>query len=68
MKTLRRRYQQANKEAKWAILLTLGYFAWWYISAYGLSLPAVENTTMPRLYLGLPLWFFDQPAIKASAY
>lgn len=48
--------QQAHREALAAIALALGYFLWWYASAYGLSAPA-QDTTMPELYLGLPLWF-----------
>lgn len=55
MKTLSSRYQQAHKEAKWAIALALAYFAWWYGSAYGLAPEAIEQT--PTLYFGLPLWF-----------
>lgn len=57
MKTLTSRYQQAHKEAKWAIGLALAYFVWWYASAYGLA-PAPDNIqAMPTLYFGFPLWF-----------
>ena len=56
MDTLPGRYKQANKEAKWALVLTAAYFAWWYISAYGLGSPA-QDLSMPQLYFGFPLWF-----------
>ncbi|MGF1726594.1 YhdT family protein [Photobacterium nomapromontoriensis] len=56
MKTLTARYQQAHKEAKWAIALALAYFAWWYISAYAFA-PAGIEQTLPTLYWGFPLWF-----------
>ncbi|MEF1309470.1 YhdT family protein [Vibrio mytili] len=48
--------RQANREACWAILLALCYFAWWYISAYVFSGPQGE-TQRPNLYWGMPLWF-----------
>ena len=57
MKTLQSRYQQANKEANWSILLSLAYFAWWYVSAYGFSPDLSDVDTLPKLYFGLPLWF-----------
>lgn len=57
MKTLRSRYQQANKEAILAILLSLGYFVWWYLSAYGITPEQVTPESLPTLYFGLPLWF-----------
>lgn len=56
MKTLNSRYQQAHKEAKWAIALALAYFLWWYAFAYGLA-PNVLDERLPTLYFGLPLWF-----------
>lgn len=56
MKTLNSRYHQADKEAKWAILLAFGYFVWWYSTAYGLA-PQTADHSLPTLYFGLPLWF-----------
>ena len=56
MHTLRSRYKQANKEAKWALLLTVAYFVWWYICAYEFS-PSAQSVVIPELYFGLPLWF-----------
>ncbi|SJN59173.1 hypothetical protein VR7878_03267 [Vibrio ruber DSM 16370] len=49
-------YRQAHREALWAIALALGYFIWWYATAYGFSLPP-ESQTLPELYWGMPLWF-----------
>ncbi len=49
-------YRQARREALWAIGLALGYFVWWYCSAYQFSAP-IEDTRMPTLYWGMPLWF-----------
>ncbi len=49
-------YRQAHREALWAIALALGYFTWWYLSAYQFSAP-MEDTRMPTLYFGMPLWF-----------
>ncbi len=49
-------YKQANREAIWAVMLALGYFVWWYMTAYGFA-PAPDDTSMPTLYWGLPLWF-----------
>lgn len=57
MKTLDARYQQAHKEAKWAIGLALAYMAWWAISAYGLAPNPDQISAMPTLYFGFPLWF-----------
>ncbi|CAH0532397.1 hypothetical protein VST7929_00226 [Vibrio stylophorae] len=54
MRTLAQRYRQAHREAWWAIALTLAYFAWWYLSAYGLAPQSAQHLT---LYWGLPLWF-----------
>jgi len=48
--------KQANREAVFAVLLALSYFAWWYITAYGFA-PPINDTAMPTLYFGLPLWF-----------
>lgn len=48
-------HQQAHREAIWAVLLALGYFVWWYISAYEFS--PVDTAPMPVLYWGMPLWF-----------
>ncbi|GAL07296.1 YhdT family protein [Photobacterium aphoticum] len=56
MKTLSARYQQAHKEAKWAIGLALAYFVWWFISAYAFA-PSGTEDTLPTLYGGFPLWF-----------
>ena len=56
MKTLSARYQQAHREAQWAIGLALAYFAWWYISAYAFA-PSGAEETLPTLYGGFPLWF-----------
>ncbi|UYI48385.1 YhdT family protein [Vibrio natriegens] len=47
---------QANREACWAILLALGYFAWWYCGAYVFSAPK-DELQLPQLYWGMPLWF-----------
>lgn len=56
MQTLTGRYRQANKEAMWAFMLALAFFAWWYGFAYGLS-PEFNATELPTLYFGLPAWF-----------
>ncbi len=56
MKSSTQRYRQTHREARWAILLSLGYFAWWYVSSYGFA-PPVGETAMPELYFGMPLWF-----------
>ena len=56
MKTLSDRYQQAYREARWAVYLALAYFVWWYASAY-LIFPNLPKETLPELYWGLPLWF-----------
>ncbi|WP_263081306.1 YhdT family protein [Endozoicomonas sp. Mp262] len=57
MKTLYSRYSQAHREACWAIGLTLAYFLWWYLSAYGLA-PDTNNLESFFLIFGMPLWFF----------
>ncbi|MDF7667359.1 DUF997 family protein [Orbaceae bacterium ESL0727] len=44
-----KRYQQANKEAVWSLLLTCIYLIAWLISAYCLG-------NEPGI-LGFPLWF-----------
>ncbi|MCE0494905.1 YhdT family protein [Vibrio salinus] len=49
-------YKQATREAIWAVALALGYFVWWYVTAYGFS-PAPGDSSMPALYWGFPLWF-----------
>ncbi|KUI99683.1 hypothetical protein VRK_11290 [Vibrio sp. MEBiC08052] len=49
-------YRQAHREALWAIALALGYFIWWYATAYGFS-PPPESQALPELYWGMPLWF-----------
>ncbi|UJF19160.1 YhdT family protein [Vibrio sp. SS-MA-C1-2] len=54
METLDARYRQANKEALWSVALAVGYFVWWYASAYGLAPAAGDPLT---LYWGVPLWF-----------
>ena len=51
MKTLPERYQQANKEAKWAVFLALAYFVWWYVFAY-VIFPNQPHETLPNLYWG----------------
>ncbi|MDB2384770.1 YhdT family protein [Endozoicomonas sp.] len=56
MNTLRYRYSQAHREARWAIGLTLVYFLWWYLSAYSFA-PEKESLESLSLVLGLPLWF-----------
>ena len=56
MKTLCSRYSQARREACWAIGLTLFYFLWWYLSAYGLASGQGSLQSL-SLVLGLPLWF-----------
>ncbi|MGL5334741.1 MAG: YhdT family protein [Enterovibrio sp.] len=55
MKSVDSRYQQANKEALWAIGLTCAYFVWWYATGYGLAPTATD--ALPKLFYGLPLWF-----------
>lgn len=47
--SLKERYKQAAKEARWALFTTLLYVVGWCACAY---LPA--NTTGP---IGFPLWF-----------
>lgn len=47
--TLQQRYQQARKEARWALGLTLLYLVGWCVCAY---LP--PDSTGP---MGFPLWF-----------
>lgn len=42
-------YVQANKEARWAILLTIFYMLGWCVLAYGFSIE--------KGWLGFPLWF-----------
>lgn len=56
MESITSRYRQAHREALLAFVLAIGYFIWWYISAYGFSAPPQE-TQMPELYFGMPLWF-----------
>ncbi len=56
MKTLAARYRQAHKESLWAVGLSIAYFVWWYISAYGFA-PADIHQKQPELYFGFPLWF-----------
>lgn len=55
MKSVDARYQQANKEALWAVRLACAYFIWWYATAYGLAPSATD--VLPELFYGLPLWF-----------
>lgn len=55
MKTLEARYQQAHREARWAVFLALAYLIFWFVLGYGL---APDTEQHPELYLGLPLWFF----------
>ncbi len=57
MKTLTSRYQQAHKEAKWAIGLALAYFVWWYASACGFAPAPGTFQAGPWLYFGFPLGF-----------
>ncbi|MDH2926594.1 DUF997 family protein [Lonepinella koalarum] len=47
--TLQQRYQQAAREARWALGLTIAYMIGWCVCAY---LPGMS--TGP---LGFPLWF-----------
>lgn len=49
------RFVQANREARYCTVLTLLYFGWWYVTAYGLgdADPATYGFT-----LGMPDWFF----------
>ncbi|GAB6263873.1 YhdT family protein [Photobacterium sp. R1] len=56
MKTLSTRYQQAHREARWALWLAVAYFLWWYCSAYFFA-PDSARDTLPELYWGFPLWF-----------
>jgi uncharacterized membrane protein YhdT len=49
-------YRLANREAKWALILAVAYFLWWYGTAYGFA-PAATDTQLPELFFGLPLWF-----------
>jgi uncharacterized membrane protein YhdT len=48
------RFQQANREALWAVGLAVLNFLWWYTTAYGFGSRPPENYTY---VLGLPLWF-----------
>lgn len=47
--TLQQRYQQAGREARWALVVTILYMFGWIACAY---LPG--NTAGP---IGFPLWF-----------
>ncbi|CAM3857184.1 hypothetical protein VA7868_01938 [Vibrio aerogenes CECT 7868] len=49
-------YHQSQKEACWALVLSILYFIWWYVSAYGFA-PAPGDQQLPQLILGLPVWF-----------
>ena len=49
------RYRQANRETMITVCLYALFFAWWYLTAYGLG------AGDPKEYsyvLGLPSWFF----------
>lgn len=48
--------RQTHREALAAILLAVGYFIWWYTTAYGFA-ASLDDTDLPSLYLGMPLWF-----------
>ena len=50
-----RRFIQANKEAVYALVLSLAYFIWWYATAYGLGDKPISDYTY---VWGLPAWFF----------
>lgn len=53
--TTDKRFIQANREAVIAVLLGLGYFIWWYLTAYGFGDAPVSEYT----YIwGFPAWFF----------
>ena len=45
----------ARREALFSILLAFLYFAWWYITAYGLGSGPVDDYTY---IAGFPAWFF----------
>lgn len=49
------RFVISNREAVYSLLLTLGYFLWWFGFAYGFGEKAVSD----YFYVfGLPAWFF----------
>ena len=55
VKVIDRRFIQANKEALMALILSLAYLAWWYVTAYGFG----EKSPSEYTYImGLPTWFF----------
>ena len=48
------RFIQSNREARWSIFLSVGYFLLWYGFAYGLGSGSVADYS----YIGgLPSWF-----------
>ena len=49
------RNKQINKEALITLAMYIAFFAWWYITAYGLGSGNPEEYTY---ILGLPSWFF----------
>lgn len=49
------RFEIANREAIYAIVLAFLYFAWWYLTAYGLGSGPVEDYSF---IAGFPSWFF----------
>ncbi|EKO3556802.1 YhdT family protein [Vibrio metschnikovii] len=56
MNNRQRIIQQTHREALAALILALGYFIWWYVTAYGFSAP-FDDLELPALYFGMPLWF-----------
>ncbi len=49
------RFAVANREALYALVLAFLYFAWWYLTAYGLGSRPVEEYSY---IAGFPSWFF----------
>ncbi len=51
---MQKHFQQTNKEALYAIFLTVLYFLWWYLGAY---IPGSKPATEYLMIFGMPLWF-----------
>ena len=49
------RYRQANREALISLAMYVLFFAWWYVTAYGLGSGDPGEYTY---VMGLPAWFF----------
>jgi len=59
------RFNQSNREVLITLLLSIGYFLWWYIFAYGLGEKPFESY---KYVLGLPAWFFYSCVIGAILF